>query len=26
VGKLEELGELGAEGENIKTYFTETEW
>jgi len=26
VGKLEELAELGAEGENIKIYFTETEW
>jgi hypothetical protein len=26
VGKLEELGKLGAEGENIKIYFTETEW
>jgi hypothetical protein len=26
VGKLEELGELSAEGENIKIYFTEREW
>jgi hypothetical protein len=26
MGEVEELGDLGAEGENIKIYFTEIEW
>jgi hypothetical protein len=26
VGEAEEFGDLGAEGENTKIYFTEIEW